>query len=269
MDFLIFLILSTVAHLFFFTVSSKSSYEGEPKLTDAGKQIESINNFNKWKFISSMHDFSSGKTRMKDMGVLFVLLVSLIFPKFYSFKKLTSAILFANFLSCIFIFIIFEELFDLNTALICSVIYLFSVWPYMIILHGGYHIIAQFFSLLTIYVLIIANSNFDYTMAGFFMCCTMYSSASSRKYLLFIYICLAFKFLDVSNFKYIFSEVKIIIFTFIVIFLWKSKFYFQWLNKFSNKTFKINVSPEFFSKIYTQLIRILILIFYQYQSLFH
>ena len=99
MDFLIFLILSTVAHLFFFTVSSKSSYEGEPKLTDAGKQIESINNFNKWKFISSMHDFSSGKTRMKDMGVLFVLLVSLIFPKFYSFKKLTSAILFANFLS--------------------------------------------------------------------------------------------------------------------------------------------------------------------------
>ena len=167
MDFLIFLILSTLAHFLFFRVSSKSSYEGEPILTDAGKQMESINNIHKWKFISSMHKFSLGKSRMKDMGVLFVLLVSFIFPKFYSFKKLTSAILFANFLSCIFIFIIFEELFDLNTALVCSVIYLFSVWPYMIILHGGYHIIAQFFSLLTIYILIIANTNFDYIMAGF------------------------------------------------------------------------------------------------------
>ena len=262
MDFLIFLILSTLAHFLFFRVSSKSSYEGEPILTDAGKQMESINNIHKWKFISSMHKFSLGKSRMKDMGVLFVLLVSFIFPKFYSFKKLTSAILFANFLSCIFIFIIFEELFDLNTALVCSVIYLFSVWPYMIILHGGYHIIAQFFSLLTIYILIIANTNFDYIMAGFFMCCAMYSSASSRKYFLFIYICLAFIFLDVSNFKSNFLDIKLIIFTFFFIFLWKSQFYFEWLNKFSNKTFNINVSLEFFSKIYTQLIRILILFFF-------
>ena len=52
--------------------------------------VDSINNFSKWKYISSMHDFSKGKSRMKDMGVLFVLLISLVFPKFYSFKKLKS-----------------------------------------------------------------------------------------------------------------------------------------------------------------------------------
>ena len=262
MEFLIFFLISITTHLLFFTVSSQSTYESEPISTDAGKQIESINNFSKWKYISSMHDFSKGKSRMKDMGVLFVLLVSLVFPKFYSFKKLTSSILLANFLSSILIFMLFVELFDYQIAFICSILYLFSIWPYMIILHGGYHIVAQLFSLLTIYFLVKEDIYLNFFLAGFFMSCAMYSSASSRKYLFLIYTCLAYELTDLVNFKINMIDFKIIFLIIIFIFLWKSKFYFKILNKFSNKLIGSNTSFEFFSKIYSQLKRIILLIFF-------
>ena len=264
MFFIIFLTLSSVIHLLFFFISSKSSFEGEPLSTDAGKQIQAINNFSKWKYISDLHKFSKGKSRMKDIGVIFILLIHKIFPKFYSFTKVTTAILFANFLSTIVFFFLIAKIFNEQTALFCSIIYLFSFWPYMIILQGGFHIVSQLFSLLTILILFDANSLFSFFLAGFFMCCAMFSSASSRKFYLLIYSCLFFKFIDPLNLEnfYVNKIIFILILFLLTILIWKSKFYFPILHNLSTKIFNQTISFNYFSKIFSQLLKTTIIIFF-------
>lgn len=262
MFFIILLTLSSVIHLLFFFISSKSSFEGEPFSTDAGKQIQAINNFSKWKYISDLHKFSNGKSRMKDIGVIFILLIHKIFPKFYSFTKVTTAILLANFLSTIIFFFLIAKIFNQQTALFCSIIYLFSFWPYMIILHGGFHIVSQLFSLLTILILFDANSLFSFFLAGLFMCCTMFSSASSRKFYLLIYSCLFFKFIDPLKLESFHNYKSILILFLLTILLWKSKFYFPILHNLLIKIFNKTISFNYFSKIFSQFLKTIILIFF-------
>jgi len=262
MFFIILLTLSSVIHLLFFFISSKSSFEGEPFSTDAGKQIQAINNFSKWKYISDLHKFSNGKSRMKDIGVIFILLIHKIFPKFYSFTKVTTAILLANFLSTIIFFFLIAKIFNEQTALFCSIIYLFSFWPYMIILHGGFHIVSQLFSLLTILILFDANSLFSFFLAGLFMCCTMFSSASSRKFYLLIYSCLFFKFIDPLKLESFHNYKSILILFLLTILLWKSKFYFPILHNLLIKIFNKTISFNYFSKIFSQFLKTIILIFF-------
>ena len=165
-----------------------NSFEGAGITADAGKQVAAAANYGKWRWPSEMHKFAYDKSRMKDMGVLMLVLMQKILRDKTSFFPVLMISNLANSVSSVLIYLISIELWSKEIGIILFLLYIFCFWPYQIVLHGGYHVIAQMFALISIYFLMQINNSANvlnliwFFFAGFSFCIMIFSSASSRKY---------------------------------------------------------------------------------------
>ena len=208
-------------------LSKGSTFDGIG--SDSIKHVNAAKNFKKWNFIpSKMHNFSNEKAWMKDVGVLLLVLFQNILRDFKTFYPVVLSSNFSNFISSILVFVLANNYWGIEAAYLIYFLYLFSIWPKMIVLHGGLQPIAEALFLTSIYLITKStNSPYLYFLAaGFFFGLTNFTSASSRKYipLFFVALFIELKKLDNNLFYFptklttiflIFEIILFIIFIFI------------------------------------------------------
>lgn len=155
--------------------------------SDAAAQIKGASESGKWRWPSDMHRSISGKARMKDLGVLQLVLFQKIYRDRTSVRPLLVSCATAHAVSALLIVIIVQHLFGLPAAFAVGMLFVTSAWAFQIILMGGYQGIAIFWILVAIWCLqISADSTLPLLFAfaaGAATCCAMFSSASARKLL--------------------------------------------------------------------------------------
>lgn len=164
------------------------------KNTDSELQVYSASQFNNWKYISNMHNYGKGKTFLKDVSILMLVLFQKIFKDNISFFPVVTTVNFANSISIVLIYLNLNIFFGHEICLIITLTYIFSLWNYIVILTGGYQIVSQMFFLLAVYFInvnYITNLkllNYNLFISGIFLCLMIFSSSSSHKYFP-IYFC--------------------------------------------------------------------------------
>lgn len=157
---------------------------------DNERIVQAGANFEKWSRPSGMHKFSNGKARMKEVSVLGLVLAQRVLGDKESDHPLVALCLFTNALSGILVFAIAQNYWGTGVGLVVFGLYLTSVWPTLIAFWGGVVSVSQFFCLLSIWLFQVSESAPDayrwilYLMGGAATAAMLFSSASSRKYII-------------------------------------------------------------------------------------
>ena len=191
-SFLVFLINSYLLR--------KGSYDGVN--SDAKKHAFASSKYKEWGFWpSGMHKFATNKAWMKDVGILLTLIFQKILRDSKSFYPGLMVGNLCHCLSAVLIFLLTDKFLNEEISLIIFALYIFSPWSYMIIFHGGFQLTAQFFFLLSIFMLPFfygyhLDNFINYFISGLLIALTNFSSASSRKlnpvYFFFLVLSIAF-----------------------------------------------------------------------------
>ncbi len=142
----------------------------------------------KWQWPSDVHKYSRGKTFMRDVTVFLLAIFQKIFrdkKTDYTYAAMTG---FAISFSTILMYLILRHYFGSQAAFFASALYIISFWPWQVSLYGGHANVANMFFLLGVYTL---QQPADGTMsiaaafsvAGIFLCSSLFSSPSSNKFL--------------------------------------------------------------------------------------
>lgn len=136
----------------------------------------------KWRIPSDIHKYGAGKTRMKDMAIVLLALMQRILRDKKTDFPYTVLTGFAVSGSAFLIFLIGRDLFDPTTGLILSIFYIISFWPWQVSLYGGHANLANIFFLLAVLAGLKSTDNYLLLpLSGVFLCCALFSSASSTK----------------------------------------------------------------------------------------
>lgn len=238
-----FLFFTFINIIFYYLHGINSTFEGVN--SDQEKQIKVSNEYYKWwPWPSNMHNFSD-KVAMKDVGIIVLTVFKKILKINKDYRLLVLIANFAHLFSFVVVYLIVEKIFTTNTAIIISVIYFFSTWSYLIILHAGFQLLGQLFFLISIYCLLFADllnisSLYFSFLSGFIFGVSNFSSASSRKYIPVYFIFVSYYFFD-------FYEINFLDFNFFIIFklLISSMFilvlFFHLYSIFFTKRISINI----------------------------
>lgn len=211
---LVLIILVSVVLFFsllFFTKEICFSTKG----TDSQKQVYSASKFNEWKFISGMHKF--GNFYLKDVSMLFLVFFQKILKDYKSFLPVVTTSSLGNSVSLIFIFLNVSYYWNVEIGLIISFIYISCIWPYIIILYGGYHTVAQMFLLISIYFLNLKSEILFFViisifLSGIFFGLMFFSSSSSRKFLPLLFLAFVYNYRDTTDFLWFYNNYELISF---------------------------------------------------------
>lgn len=236
------LFIATSISVLVFLINSyilrKIPYDGVN--SDAKKHAFASSKYKDWGFWpSGMHKFSSNKAWMKDVGILLTVIFQKILQDTKSFYPALMVANLSHCLSAILIFLLTDKFLNEEVSLIILVLYIFSPWSYMIIFHGGLQVLAQFFFLLSIFMLPFfqgyhSDSFINYFLSGFFIALMNFSSASSRKlnplYFFFLFLSIYFGEESQHFFELNLTTYEIYFLSFSILFL-----LFMFLIKISNK----------------------------------
>jgi len=121
--------------------------------SDVAKQICAAAQSDKWRWPSDMHKYAQEKARMKDIGVMLIAVMQKLLRDRKGFYPVMAACAAANAVSAILIFSVGGNYWTPKIGLLLSVLYVISIWPYLIILDGGFQGIAQMFFLFSVFCL--------------------------------------------------------------------------------------------------------------------
>lgn len=138
----------------------------------------------KWRWFSDMHRYGM-KTYMKDMIVILIAILQRIMRDKESDHPYTALGGLAICISAVLVYLIGTDYWGSAIGLLISLLYLFSFWPWQTALYGGHVNVAGMFFLLAVYFVQSSTVNFliYLLLAGISICCMMFSSGSSRKFL--------------------------------------------------------------------------------------
>lgn len=179
--------------------ASSKGITSEGRNSDAGKQLNAVENINLWRWFSDMHVYSGEKARLKDIGVLGIVLFKRILGKndYHTIVVMCAA---ANCAAAIMLYLVAALYWGSNVGLLVFGLYVTSFWSYQVVLQGAYQVLATLFCLITIYFLYFAGfhaaSWIYYVVAGLTFAVMLFSSASARKYIWLVIAALIFNMRD-------------------------------------------------------------------------
>src|SRR3989344_446043 len=173
--------------IIFLIVTRKIIYNGPN--TDNEKQVYAASTIKKWRWFSDMHRLGAQKTYMKDGTVLMISFFQGIFNNYWGDYPVTSASSFSVAISGIMLYLIGANYLGPFAGLIIALLFLISVWPWQVALFGGHINVAIVFFLLSIYFMQssqtgILPQNVWLLIAGALFCLSLFSSASSSKFII-------------------------------------------------------------------------------------
>ncbi len=157
--------------------------------TDNEKQARAAAKAGQWRWISDMHKYGSGKTRMKDAFVLALVGMQRILGDRTTDYPLVVLCVLSNSISAVLLFIVAKMYWGTEIGLLVFALFITSFWPYLTALFGGPICLAQMFVLASVYLMQIAEFGAPlsglalYFASGLTIGLVFFSSASARKYL--------------------------------------------------------------------------------------
>ena len=156
--------------------------------TDNYKQIGAASVAERWTWPSDMHKYGKGKTVMKDVFVLGIVLLQRLMQDKTTNRPVLALAAIANAVSAILIYLISLHYWGVQSAVIVSLLYMTSFWPWQITLQCGHICVGQLFFLLSVFCLQMAEATVPGQAFGLFLASgsmfilSQFSSASSRKF---------------------------------------------------------------------------------------
>ena len=117
----------------------------------------------------------------------------------------------ANIFNSIFIFLIFQNLYNSSTAIIVFLSYLLCFWSYQVGIYLGHILLSSTFALISIYLILLMQSqdlllNLAFAfLSGFFLLISFSSSSASRKYppvIIFCFFAFNLEFFSFNNLNF-------------------------------------------------------------------
>ena len=135
------LIASTLYGCLFLVVTREITFQSVD--TDNQKQVNAAATWRLWRWPSDMHHYGSGKTALKDTTVCFLSLFQMLCRDVKTDRPLVALCFVSNAISGLLIFLIGEQLFDDQSGIIMSLLFLSSIWPSHVALYGGHICVGQ------------------------------------------------------------------------------------------------------------------------------
>ncbi len=187
---IIFFVVVAVAVVFNLIVALQTKgIVSECEGSDANKQLVAAAHWRQWRWISDMHHYALGKAWLKDVGVLGLIAVQRLLGDRTSFYPIVVLCLIANAVTAILLYSLGALYFGVGVGFFLFFLFIGSLWPYQVVIQGGYQILSSGFFLASLLFLSQASASapgsallFDLvagSAAGFMM----FSSASARKFL--------------------------------------------------------------------------------------
>jgi len=157
--------------------------------SDNELQVLAAGHFSEWRRPSDMHWYARGKTLMKDVCVLGVVVTQrLLGDRKSDYPHLMLGVL-TNSVSAVLVFIIASSYWNTEVGLLTWALLVTCLWPYQLALYGAPICTGQMLFLLAIYFIDLAGPGTAFTVipwyfaAGLATGLFLFSSASSRKFL--------------------------------------------------------------------------------------
>ena len=256
-NFYLIIIASIIVHLFifykaigitYFTRSLKET-NGKLALTDNEKILFNAKKYKIFAWPSSMHDMPFNRAQLREFWFLAVSIISKIFMKSNDIIIVSLSLL-SNFISIIFIFLIFNHLFNQETAFIVTLFYLTSLWPYQISFYVGHILFSQVWFLFSIFILTLHQiydlQFISFFLAGAFLVLCFASSSSSRKFpplIIALFFFINIENIFVFNFEYFLDRIENIFIFFLISFT-----IIYLLNQIVNKKLNFYINSKNYSK---------------------
>lgn len=157
--------------------------------SDAHRQLAAAAQAGRWRWPSDMHRYAQGKARMKDAAILLLVAAQRLLRDRTTFYPVAALCVAAHGLSALLVFIVAATYWSPAVGLLCWALYLTSIWPYKLVLLGGYQLVAQVACLAAVACLQQASASawpvpaaaWDLG-AGLAAGVMLFSSASARKF---------------------------------------------------------------------------------------
>ncbi len=173
--------------------------------TDNMQIVKAASQAEYWGWPSGMHPYANGKAHMKEFAVMCLAFVQRLIHDRTSDFALTCLCFICRSISAVLIFVIAHNYWSLPVALLLFGLYLFSFWPKLIALWGGVVAVAETTFLLSVVFFQWAGLDtstlklIGYCLGGFFVGLTLFSSASSRKYIPLSFAAFLWSFQGIRN----------------------------------------------------------------------
>ena len=157
--------------------------------TDNEKQVRAAARAGEWRWPSDMHKYGSGKTVMKDVLVLGLAVMQRVLRDRTTDYPLVVLCVVANAVSAVLVFVVASSYWNTGVGLLLWALLVTCVWPYQLAIWGAHICVAQTFFLAAVLFIQLADGAgptlglVSYSIAGIAIGLTLFSSASSRKYL--------------------------------------------------------------------------------------
>ncbi len=231
---LVIIVLSFFLNYLIYYQVKNTTFFGKKNSCDSEKNIKAGINSRIFDSLSSVNFLENARSQCRELHFFFSKLFNKIFfnnvieDKVHIFLHLTC-----NFIFSIFFFLFFREIFNDEISFFLSLIFVFSMWPYQVCIYWGHIILSSMWFMISIYLTTFLNANLDiiniYFITSFislFCCLSYFSSSSSRKYPLVIFIFFLIGLYRANILEFDFSINKLIVFVFIVILIHSS---FNWI----------------------------------------
>ncbi len=155
--------------------------------TDGALQVQAAAQAGRWRWPSQMHDYAKEKARMKDMGILLLVIVQRLLRDRETFYPLGVTGAMVHSANAVLVFLVASAYWSTGVGLILFGMYLACLWPYMIVLQGGYQGLSVTCLLVSVGFAQIAESAGTGASIGWYLAsgaafgAMIFSSASSRK----------------------------------------------------------------------------------------
>jgi hypothetical protein len=139
---------------------------------------------------SKMHAGSPGSAAMKVFPVYLLAIFQRLTGNKNGEYPLTLLCIVSNLVSAISVFYIADGYWGSRVALVLTVLFVSSFWPWLLALHGGPICVAQACTLVSVLLFQLGTKiestsilNLTYIVGGLFLCLSQFSSGSARKYI--------------------------------------------------------------------------------------
>ena len=270
--FFIILFISFSINFFIYQIVKDCTFFGKKNSCDSEKNLVASIQSSLFENLSNVHNFKKARSQCRELHFFFIKIINkLIFRNIIEDKVNIFLHLTCNFISSIFFFLFFENLFDKSTSFFLSLLFIFSMWSYQICIYWGHIIFSTMWFIIAMYVSTLIKIDIDlisiynYTaLISLLSALTYFSSSSSRKYIPIIYIFFLFSLhkAKILNLSISTTNLSIFLVFFFTIFIFFTKFkklklYILYFIFGSNLTNKIKKHKIIFGKI----VRLFIYIF--------
>lgn len=155
--------------------------------TDNERQVYAAAQSNRWKWPSDIHKYGIGKTYMKDVLIFLLSVSQKILHDKNGDRPLVLLSSFCISVSTVLIYLIASNYWGSSIGLFSGILFLISLWSWEIALYGGHINVGTMVFLLAIYFtqqIQTGPTQLWLIVSGFFFGLTLFSSASSVKYII-------------------------------------------------------------------------------------